>query len=43
MNNNRDKMKEIVSILMESTLYFDVPLDERREIVVRLIERFHWA
>jgi|APDOM4702015191_1054821.scaffolds.fasta_scaffold297825_2 hypothetical protein len=43
MNENRDKMKEIVSILMESTLYFDVPLDERREIVVSLIERIHWA
>jgi hypothetical protein len=43
MNRNMDKMKEIVSILMESTLYFDVPLDERREIVVRLIERINWA
>jgi hypothetical protein len=43
MNRKMDKMKEIVSILMESTLYFDVPLDERREIVVRLIERINWA
>jgi hypothetical protein len=43
MNENRDKMKEIVSILMESTLYFDIPLDERREIVVRLIKRINWT
>jgi hypothetical protein len=43
MNRNMDKMKEIVSILMESTLYFDVPLDERRDIIVRLIERITWA
>jgi len=43
MKENREKMKEIISILMESTLYFDIPLDERREIVVRLIERIHWV
>jgi putative effector of murein hydrolase len=43
MNKNSDKMKEIISILMESTLYFDIPLYERREIIVRLIERINWA
>jgi len=43
MNKNRDKMQEVVSILMESILYFDVPLDERREIVLRLMERINWA
>jgi hypothetical protein len=43
MNKNRDKMQEVVSILMESILYFDVPLDERREIVLRLMERITWA
>jgi len=43
MNKNSDKMKEIVSILMESPLYFDVPLDERGEIIARLIESINWA
>jgi hypothetical protein len=37
MNRINDKMREIVSILMESDLYFDFPLEERRQIVARLI------
>jgi hypothetical protein len=37
MNGLNDKMREIVSILMESDLYFDFSLEERRQIVVRLI------
>jgi hypothetical protein len=32
-----EKMREIVSILMESDLYFDFSLEERRQAVVRLI------
>jgi hypothetical protein len=37
MNGQIDKMREIVSILMESDLYFDFPLEERRQIVLRII------
>jgi hypothetical protein len=32
-----ERMKEIVSILMESELYFDFSLEERRQIVIRII------
>lgn len=43
MTENKDKMREIVSILMESTLYFDFPLEERRNIIVRLIQSMNWT
>ncbi|HMK60662.1 MAG TPA: hypothetical protein VK452_05895 [Dissulfurispiraceae bacterium] len=39
MKDNLDKMKEIVSILMESTLYFDFSLNERKQVVAGLIDR----
>jgi hypothetical protein len=40
---NKEKMREVVSILMESALYFDFPLEERKRIVLRLIEQLGWA
>jgi len=38
---DREKVKEIVSILMESPLYFDLTLIERMELIRRLISMVH--
>jgi len=43
MKENRDRMKEIVSILMESVLYFDFSLEERKRIVGGLLDRMGGA
>jgi hypothetical protein len=40
---DREKVKEIVSILMESPLYFDLPLIERMELIRRLISMVHFV
>jgi hypothetical protein len=37
----REKVKELVSILMESPLYFDLSLDERMELIRKLIPMIH--
>jgi hypothetical protein len=39
MKENNERMKEIVSILMESSLYFDFSLEERRAVVAGLLCR----
>ncbi|HMK55799.1 MAG TPA: hypothetical protein VK448_04110 [Dissulfurispiraceae bacterium] len=39
MKDRLDKMKEVVSILMESTLYFDFSLIERKQVVAGLLDR----
>jgi hypothetical protein len=31
------RMKELIRILMESSLYFDLPLRERRDLIRRLM------
>ncbi len=33
----RHRMKELVRILMESSLYFDLTLIERRDLIKRLL------
>jgi hypothetical protein len=38
---DREKVKEIVSILMESPLYFDLTLIERMELIRRLMPMVH--
>jgi hypothetical protein len=43
MNEPNDKMKEIVSILMESELYFDFTIEERKQIIARLLARMSRA
>jgi hypothetical protein len=40
---DREKVKEIVSILMESPLYFDLPLMERMELIRRLMLMVHFV
>jgi len=40
---DREKVKEIVSILMESPLYFDLPLTERMELIRRLMLMVHFV
>lgn len=37
------EMQEMVSILMESSLYFDVPLHERLAFINELAARTHWC
>ena len=39
MKDSKERMKEIVSILMESALYFDFSLEERKEVVSGLLHR----
>ena len=39
----REKVKELVSILMESPLYFDLSLDERIELIRKLIPMINLA
>jgi hypothetical protein len=39
---DRQKIKEIISILMESALYFDFSLQERLEIVKGLALKANW-
>jgi len=39
----RQKIKELVSILMESSLYFDFTVKERLELIRRLISRVNWC
>jgi hypothetical protein len=39
----RQKIKEIVSILMESSIYFEYPLKQRLEIIRGLISRVNWC
>ncbi len=34
---NEARMKELVSILMESSLYFELTLRERRDLIHRLL------
>jgi hypothetical protein len=38
-----EKVKELVSILMESPLYFDLSLGERMELIRSLIPMIHLA
>jgi len=38
----RQRIKEIISILMESALYFDFSPEERLEIVKRLVLKANW-
>jgi hypothetical protein len=38
----RQKIKEIISILMESALYFDFSPQERLEIVKGLVLKANW-
>lgn len=38
----RQKEREIVSILMESAIYFDFPLRERLLIVKGLVMKANW-
>ncbi len=40
---DREKVKEIVSILMESPLYFDLTLIERMELIRRLVSMVHFV
>jgi hypothetical protein len=40
---DREKVKEIVSILMESPLYFDLSLIERMELIRRLVSMVHFV
>ncbi|MBI5212358.1 MAG: hypothetical protein HY957_03170 [Nitrospirae bacterium] len=37
------KVKEIISILMESSLYFDFSPEERLKLVRRLIAQVNWT
>ena len=39
----KEKAKELVSILMESPLYFDLSLDERIELIRKLIPMINLA
>jgi hypothetical protein len=39
----REKVRELVSILMESPLYFDLSLDERMELIRNLMPMIHPA
>lgn len=38
----RQKIKEIISILMESSLYFKLSLHERLELVRGLVAKVNW-
>ncbi len=40
---DRQKIKEIISILMESSLYFDLPLKERWAAIKHLMPRVNWC
>ncbi len=37
------KVKEIISILMESSLYFDFSPEERLKLVRKLISQVNWT
>jgi hypothetical protein len=39
---NIKKIKELVAILMESPFYWDVPLGERRLLIKKIIEEYHF-
>jgi hypothetical protein len=38
----RNKVKEVITILMESPLYLSVPLKERRLLIKKIIEEYHF-
>ena len=38
----RNKVKEVITILMESPLYLSVPLEERRLLIKKIIEEYRF-
>jgi hypothetical protein len=39
---NIKKVRELVAILMESPFYLEVPLGERRLLIKKIIEEYHF-
>jgi hypothetical protein len=38
----RNKVKEVITILMESPLYLNVPLKERRLLIKKIVEEYRF-
>jgi hypothetical protein len=38
----RNRIKEVITILMESPFYWDVSLGERHLLIKRIIEEYHF-
>jgi hypothetical protein len=39
---NVKKIRELIAILMESPFYLEVPLGERRLLIKKIIEEYHF-
>jgi hypothetical protein len=37
-----EKIRELISILMESPFYLEVPLGERRLLINKILEEYHF-
>ncbi len=37
---NREKIRELIGILMESTFYFEMPLKERLHLIKYMLDEF---